>query len=167
MPGVPGLRRMDHVGFTVPDISEAHDFLVAVLGCEYLYKQGPVASNTCWMQEHLNVDPRSVLTEMRVYRCGGQAIFEVFEFEAPDQQIRLPRNSDHGGHHIALYVDDIDVAVDYLREHGISIVGTVSESAGASQGQRWVYFLAPWGMHFEFVSYPHGRAFDLDPSLFR
>ena len=28
-----------------------------------------------------------------------------------------------------------------------------------SLGQRWVYFLSPWGMQFELVSYPHGKAF--------
>ena len=28
------------------------------------------------------------------------------------------------------------------------------------EGQRWVYFLAPWGMQFELVSYPGGKAFD-------
>ena len=38
---LPGLRRMDHVGFTVPDLDEAHRFLVDVLGCEYLYSLGP------------------------------------------------------------------------------------------------------------------------------
>ena len=28
------------------------------------------------------------------------------------------------------------------------------------EGQRWVYFLSPWGMQFELVSYPGGKAFD-------
>ena len=28
------------------------------------------------------------------------------------------------------------------------------------EGQRWVYFLAPWGMQFELVSYPDGRAYE-------
>lgn len=29
---------------------------------------------------------------------------------------------------------------------------------GPSQGLRWVYFLAPWGMQLELVSYPDGMA---------
>jgi glyoxylase I family protein len=33
-------------------------------------------------------------------------------------------------------------------------------SSGPSEGQRWIYFLSPWGMQFELVSYPHGKAFD-------
>ena len=32
--GLPGLRRLDHVGFTVPDLDEATRFLVDVLGCD-------------------------------------------------------------------------------------------------------------------------------------
>ena len=39
--GLPGLRRLDHIGFTVPDLDEATAFLVDVLGCEYLYTLGP------------------------------------------------------------------------------------------------------------------------------
>ena len=44
--------------------------------------------------------------------------------------------------------------------------GDPTTSRGPSEGQRWVYFLAPWGMQFELVSYPHGKAFDHTPSLF-
>ena len=44
--GLPGLRRLDHVGFTVPDLDEATRFLVDVLGCEYLYPLGPVRATT-------------------------------------------------------------------------------------------------------------------------
>ncbi|HTR91523.1 MAG TPA: hypothetical protein VMI73_07260 [Trebonia sp.] len=31
-----------------------------------------------------------------------------------------------------------------------------------SAGQRWRYFLAPWGMQFELVSYPGGKAYERD-----
>ena len=30
--GIPGLRRGDHVGITVPDMEQAHAFFVDVLG---------------------------------------------------------------------------------------------------------------------------------------
>ena len=164
--GIPGLSRVDHIGFTVPDLDQAHAFLVNVLGCEYMYRLGPFRSDTDWMAEHLNVDPRAVMRELRFYRLGGQAVFEVFAYEAPDKQTRMPRNSDDGGHHIALYVDDLDAAVGYLRERGVTVLGEPTTSTGASEGQRWVYFLAPWGMQFELVSYPGGKAFDHHPERF-
>ena len=164
--GIPGLSRLDHVGFTVPDLEAAHAWLVDVLGCEYMYSLGPFQAEDDWMAEHLNVDPRAVMRQLRFFRCGGQAVFEVFQYEAPKQSSDVPRNSDIGGHHVALYVDDLDTAVDYLRDAGVTVLGDPTTSRGASEGQRWVYFLSPWGMQFELVSYPHGKAFDHNPSLF-
>lgn len=166
MGGIPGLSGVDHIGFTVPDLEQAHAFLVGTLGCEYMYRLGPFRADDDWMSVHLNVDPRTVMHELRFYRCGGQAIFEVFEYSASEQRTDLPRNSDIGGHHVALYVDDLDRAVDYLRGAGVSVLGEPTSSTGASMGQRWIYFLSPWGMQFELVSYPGGKAFDLDPSAF-
>ncbi|MFI6502581.1 VOC family protein [Nonomuraea typhae] len=157
---LPGLARLDHVGFTVPDLDEARDFLVDVLGCEYMYTLGPYADAGDWMAEHLGVHPRAVMRELHFFRCGGQAVFEVFQYEAPGQNQAQPRNSDVGGHHVALYVDDMDAAVAYLKDKGVTVLGEPTSSKGPSEGQRWVYFLAPWGMQFELVSYPGGKAFD-------
>jgi catechol 2,3-dioxygenase-like lactoylglutathione lyase family enzyme len=158
--GLPGLRRLDHVGFTVPDLDEATRFLVDVLGCDYLYSLGPFADEGDWMAEHLNVHPRTTMVENRFFRLGGQTILEVFRYDAPDRRETPPRNSDVGGHHIALYVDDLDAAVAHLRSAGVTVCGEPTASKGHHEGQRWVYFLAPWGMQFELVSYPEGKAWD-------
>jgi glyoxylase I family protein len=158
--GLPGLRGVDHIGFTVPDLDEATRFLVDVLGCTYLYPLGPFRDDGDWMAEHLGVDPRATIPENRFFRCGGQAIFEVFRYTAPDQRRGIPRNSDIGGHHVALYVEDLDLAVEHLRSAGVTVLGEPTASKGPHEGQRWVYFLAPWGMQFELVSSPEGKAFD-------
>lgn len=158
--GIPGLRGAEHVGFTVPDIEEAHRFFVDVIGCDYVYTLGPWAKDDDWFTEHLNIHPRSVLKELRFYRCKFGPNFEVFEFESPDQRTEPPKNSDVGGHHIAFYVDDLDAAVEYLRSKGIRVLGEPTASSSASEGQRWVYFLSPWGMQFELVSYPNGKAYE-------
>jgi len=161
--GLPGLRRLDHVGFTVPDLDEADRFLVEVLGCEYLYSLGPFRHDgpgDDWMTTHLNVHPRAEMVENRWYRCGEQAVFEVFRYAAPDQRDAMPRNSDIGGHHVALYVDDLDAAIAHLRDHGVRVLAGPTASSGPAAGNRWIYFLAPWGMQFELVSYPGGKAWD-------
>jgi glyoxylase I family protein len=160
--GIPGLRGTDHIGFTVPDLEQAHDFFVDVIGCDYVYSLGPMAHDDDWMHEHLNVDASSVVRELRFYRCAFGASFEVFEYLPEPDQREQPRNSDLGGHHIAFYVDDLDTAISYLRGHGIRILGEPTASANASLGQRWVYFLSPWGMQFELVSYPRGKAYERD-----
>lgn len=159
MDHLPGLRGLDHIGFTVPDLDEAKDFLVDVLGCEYLYSLGPFERDGQWMAEHLNVDPQARMHKLHFFACGERAVFEVFHYTAPNQLASPPRNSDVGGHHVALYVDDLDGAVEFLRGRGVRVLGAPTASTGPHEGQRWVYFLSPWGMQFELVSYPNGRAF--------
>ncbi len=158
---MPGLSRLDHIGFTVPDLDEAHRFLVDVIGCEFMYSLGPFRDDEGdWMTVHMGVPRATVMEELRFYRCGGAAVFEVFQYREETQNPNIPRNSDIGGHHVAFYVDDLDSAVAYLRDRGVDVMGEPTASSGASFGQRWVYFKAPWGMQFELVSYPGGKAFD-------
>lgn len=134
---LPGLSGLDHVGLTVPDLEEATRFLVDVIGCEYLYSLGPLADERgAWMQTHLNVDPRAV-ARVRFFRCGSSPVLEVFEYTAPAQRTTPPRNSDVGGHHVALYVDDLDAGVRYLKARGVTVLGEPTASAGPHKGQRW------------------------------
>jgi catechol 2,3-dioxygenase-like lactoylglutathione lyase family enzyme len=164
--GIPGLRGGDHVGVTVPDMEQAHAFFVDVLGCDYVYSLPEMRhDDDDWMLEHINVDPRRVVREIRFYRCGFGLNFEVFEYERHDGQRDVPRNSDLGGHHVALYVDDMDEAAAYLRSKGVRLLAGPVASRNASAGQRWLYFLAPWGMQFELVSYPGGKAYEREASV--
>ncbi len=158
---LPGIRGTDHVGITVPNLDEADDFFVRILGAERFYDLGPFERDDNWMSDHLAVHPRTVMRRLRFFRLGNGANFEVFEYEAADGAASAPpRNSDVGGHHVALYVDDLDAAVDYLRAEGIRVLGEPTASRNASEGQRWVYFLSPWGMQFELVSFPQGKAYE-------
>lgn len=159
--GLPGLRGTEHIGFTVPDLDEAHRFLTEVVGATLVYELGPFErARGDWMRRQLNVHPRSVMRRLNFYRCANGTNFEVFQWEPADGQQDQPRNSDIGGHHLAFYVDDIDTAVGYLKERGVQVLGEPVSSRGASAGQRWVYFLAPWGMQFELVTFPHGKAYE-------
>src|ERR1700735_822660 len=162
---MPGLRDGDHVGITVPDLAEAHEFLVDVLGCRYVYSLPAMRHDDDWMLAHLNVDPRRVVTEIRFYRCGNGLNFEVFEYQAHEGQREVPRNSAPCGHHVASYVDDMDAAVEYLRARGVRLLAGPVASGNASAGQRWQYFLSPWGMQFELVSYPAGKAYEADATV--
>lgn len=168
---IPGLRGADHLGITVPDLEEAHRFLVEVLGAEYRYRLGGRRGDGDWMSTHLGVHDEAVIEDIRFYRLPGGLVVEVFGYDAPDQVGTVPRNSDVGGHHLALYVEDLDAAVAHLRtiasEAGIEVMGEPTTSSGGHLGQRWVYFRAPWGLQCELVSYPGGRAVDADPTSYR
>ncbi len=163
--GVPGLAGTDHIGFTVPDLDEAVAFFVDVIGCEPFYELGPFQSDGDWMEKHLDVHPRAVMKRLRFLRCRNGSNFEIFEYAAPDQNSRQPRNSDVGGHHLAFYVDDIDAAVAYLKTKGVRVLGEPTvRKEGPSAGQSWVYFLSPWGMQLELVSFPQGKAYERETS---
>ena len=159
---IPGLRGTDHVGFTVPDIDQATDFFVNILGAELVYKLGPFKADDDWMSKQLNVHRDTVIVENRHFRLGYGTNFEIFHYETPDGQQPQPKNSDLGGHHLAFYVDDLDAAVEYLRANGIEVLGEPVSSKGPATGQRWIYFLAPWGMQFELLSHPRGKAYEMD-----
>lgn len=157
---IPGLRGTDHIGFTVPDLNEAERFFVDVIGCERVYSLGPFESDDEWMLEHLNVHPRTIMRELRFFRCKTGVNFEIFKYETVADQAPQPKNTDIGGHHIAFYVDDLDGAIEYLISKKVKILGEPTFSKGASEGQRWVYFLSPWGMQLELVSFPKGKAYE-------
>ena len=165
MQGIPGLRGVDHLGVTVPDLNEAERFFVDVLGAIPIYTLGAKQSDDDWMLSHLGVHPRTVISEIRFYRLGNGMNFELFKYDAADGQAEEPKNSDIGGHHVALYVDDMDAAIEHLRSHNVEIMGEPTASAQAAKGQRWLYFRSPWGMQFELVSYPQGKAYEKDAAI--
>lgn len=158
--GIPGIRGVDHIGFNVPDIEEAHGFLVDILGCDLVYTLGPKEADDDWMAVHLGVHPRTAIRDIRFYRLGNGANFEVFLYESADGQNPQPRNSDIGGYHIAFYVDDLNAAVEYLRDRGVEVMGDATASKQSAEGQRWIYFRTTWGLQFELVSFPEGKAYE-------
>ncbi|MFN3644361.1 MAG: VOC family protein [Gemmobacter sp.] len=161
---LPGMRGVDHIGITVPDLTEAQAFFTEILGCQRVMAFGPFRDDQgSFMADVLDVDPRAVINEIVLLRCGFGSNIELFSYSAPDQQTVQPRNSDIGGHHIAIYVDDIAAAADYLKSRGIrTLAGPIPVDAGPAAGQSILYFYAPWGMQFEAISYPAGMAYEKD-----
>lgn len=161
---LPGVRGVNHIGLTVPDIAEAEAFFTEVLGCEKATSFGPFRDDEgTFMQDLLNVDPRAVIHQISLLRCGFGSNIELFDYESPDQQTVQPRNSDIGGHHIAFYVEDIDAAAAYLKEKGIrTLMGPLPVSEGPAAGQSIIYFYAPWGLQLEAISFPDGMAYEKD-----
>lgn len=159
--GIPTARNVDHVAFTVPNLDQAVAFFTGVLGCEVVYEVDRIDDPSgAWMERRLNVHPRAAL-RFAMLRCGPVTNVELYEWDAPDQGTRMPRNSDIGGHHMAFFVDDIDAAYAYLKgQPGVKVLGEPENIADAPHaarnphaGTKWVYFLTPWGMQMEIVSY--------------
>jgi catechol 2,3-dioxygenase-like lactoylglutathione lyase family enzyme len=164
---IPGLRGHDHTGVTVPDMAEAVDFFTNVVGCEKAMSFGPFRDDQgAFMQDALNVHPRAVIEEIVQIRCGYGSNIELFHYTSPDQQDMTPKNSDIGGYHIALYVDDVQAAKDYLDSKGVkTFLGPIPVEEGPAAGQTILYFVAPWGLQLEAIAYPQGMAYEKESSV--
>ena len=162
--GLPGLRGHDHTGVTVPDIKQALDFFTNVLGCQNVMTFGPFSDDKgTFMQDLLNVHPRAKIEQISMVRCGYGSNIELFQYSSPDQKDMTPKNSDIGGYHIAFYVDDIKAAADYLKANNVkTMMGPLPVDQGPAAGQSILYFMAPWGLQFEAISYPKGMAYEKD-----
>ena len=161
---IPGLRGHDHTGITVPDIKAATAFFTDVIGCSHAMSFGPFKDDKgTFMTDVVNVNPRAVIKEISMVRCGYGSNLELFQYTSPDQAKTEPKNSDVGGHHIALYVDDIDKAAAYLKEKNVKTMqGPIPITEGPAAGQSILYFLTPWGLQMELISYPKGMAYEKD-----
>lgn len=159
---IPGVRGVDHVGFTVPDADQAVKFFTDVIGCKEAFRFGPIADDQgTLMQDLVNVHPRAKIKTIVMMRCGQGSNIEIFQYEAPDQKTAEPKNSDIGGHHVAFYVKDLEAAVKRAKELGLkTFLGPFPVKEGPAAGQSITYVLTPWGMQLELISYPKGMAYE-------
>jgi catechol 2,3-dioxygenase-like lactoylglutathione lyase family enzyme len=158
--GLPGLRGVDHVGITVPDIEQATAFFVDVLGCELLYEREPPSDDS--PRDRLGVPAGSRIQAVSFLRCANGANIELFEFYSPDQREEFPRPSDIGIQHLAIYVDDLDAAAEHLHRHGVNLMSGPNQLPGpeAGEGNRFIYARTPWGLTVELISYPEPMAYE-------
>lgn len=163
---IPGLRTLDHIGLSVPDLDEACAFFVDVLGAVEVFRHGPYGPSGESSTRQFDRHPDSVVDGIAMLRLGTVNI-ELLQYSAPDQATTWPSTSDYGGHHVAFYVDDMDAAVQRLRERGVRVLGEPMSLPGpeSGPGARFIFFRAPWGLFCEFVSYPDGKAYETTTEL--
>lgn len=159
---IPGVRGIDHIGVTVPDVEQAVAFFQDVVGCQEAFRFGPFMDDKgTFMQDLVNVHPRAVIKQIVMMRCGQGSNIELFQYSAPEQRTEEPKNSDYGGHHIAFYVKDIKAAVDKAKADGLkTFMGPFPIKEGPAAGQTITYVLTPWGMQIELISYPKGMGYE-------
>lgn len=154
---LPGLAGVEHVGLTVPDLDAAERFLVDVLGAVMVFDGGTISDEDI-MVRVLGARAGDS-TRYRFYRLGTGLNLEVFEYATEDRGTH-PGNHQAGGHHLALYVDDIGAAAAHLAAHGVEVGPPEHIATGPAAGSDWLYFKAPWGLQMELVSYPDGKGYE-------
>jgi catechol 2,3-dioxygenase-like lactoylglutathione lyase family enzyme len=137
---------LEHVGITVPDLDDAVSFFGNVLGWQELFRS-PVYDDGDYLARTLDVD-RSSSLQFAMLDAGNDTFVEVFEYTVGDQATVGPRNSDIGGGHLALRVDDVDAAIAAIAERGDI---RVLEGPNINEIAKWIYFVTPWGLYIELL----------------
>jgi catechol 2,3-dioxygenase-like lactoylglutathione lyase family enzyme len=150
--GIPGNRGTVHMGFRVPDLDQAVDYMVAALGCELVYRHPALQrSGGRWVEipdgEPAPEPDRTVPddryrpgTRVRVayLRCANFN-FEPFAVDLPDDNGVLRSGYDAGAAtaaHPAWRVDGVGAAAERLAAGGAQADETLP---GVTR------FLTPWG----------------------
>ena len=158
--GLPSFQGFTAVGMTVPDLDAATNLLVAVLGCESIADIGPPRNETgSAFGASANVDVRAAPGGGRRLRTPFLDL-ELSECPPyPGQERAWPGILDVGGWHLAVYVDDVDAALDHLAGLDVRVLGGKKPAYDFEAGDDacTVHCLAPFGFSFELVTYPHGR----------
>jgi methylmalonyl-CoA/ethylmalonyl-CoA epimerase len=127
---VPGFLFFDHVAISVrPGELEAHVHAYKALGFIELHRE--------------DVLGRDQVREVLLQVGEGPNLVQLLEPLTPDSPVskQLERNGGRGGlAHVALRVDDIQRAFDYMRANGFNVID--SEPRSGSRGTR-VFFVHP------------------------
>jgi catechol 2,3-dioxygenase-like lactoylglutathione lyase family enzyme len=158
-------RGIHHFGLTVPNVTEAVIFFEKVFDCNYVLSMGPFTPQADWMNTHLNVAKSAIIPNISFVRCGNGSNLEIFQYDITNQSKTPANNSDYDGHHLAFYVDDIDLALEKVKkfqsEEKINIMeGPSLNQDPASGGLSWIYLTTSWGLQLELVSAPKGMSYE-------
>jgi catechol 2,3-dioxygenase-like lactoylglutathione lyase family enzyme len=148
-PALPGLLGLGQVSYTVGDFEGVLGFFTGTLGGTLLPGHGPADGGA---------DGDGVRTA--TLRLGPTATVEL---RAGRTDRPRPRNSDIGGHHLALWVEDVPRAAAALaRADGARLLGKpqVIDEGGPIDGAHWQYFTGPDGFQFELTHAPAGLPYE-------
>ena len=128
-----------HVGYTVPDLEQATRFFVEVLGFEIASQHGPF--DEALLGAQFGTPDGGTLHYTFLKLCGQ--ILELVAWSGIEQNPFSPLNSDYGGRHLALSVENVQEARETLSSvPGVKLL---------EPRNTFFYFVAPWGMLIQIV----------------
>lgn len=152
-------RGIHHLGVTVPDVDAATRFLRQALGAVVCYDGvGPDDEPRAGaeMERVLGLPSGARIVRQRMVRIGDGPGLELFQIEAPTHP--AAGLADLGLNHLAVYVDDVDAAVERMKAAGGEMLSEVHGNSRYEDtpGNASVYARAPWGTLIELQSIPGG-----------
>jgi len=165
------VRGIDHVAMTVPNIDDASRFLEEALGAKPIYddvKRGQPPLKGALIERPLDLVAGTSLVAMRMLWVANGPGIELFEMQSPHQQSPA-RLSDLGLQHFAVYVDDIDAAVERFVAAGGELVAAPAPTFApeGGPGNAYCYAKTPWGTVIELITHPSPGAYEKETTLRR
>jgi Raf kinase inhibitor-like YbhB/YbcL family protein len=150
-PFIASARNVDHVGVVVPNLEQAVNFFVDVIGADLLWKAGPLKEDS----KH-SPTGKPLTVSLAMLRLGPNLNLELLQYDTgANRDNQMPKATDPGTTHIAFFVADIDEASAYLKAKGVRLFpGPIEALAEPKRGEKIQYFLTPWGMYLELVARP-------------
>jgi catechol 2,3-dioxygenase-like lactoylglutathione lyase family enzyme len=165
-------RGIEHVGVTVPDIEAATGYFAEAFGASVLYDHMPLGTSP-WCgdapEQQLGVPVGTCVLAVRMLRMPDGPNVELFQYTVAGQRSSA-RPCDLGLQHLALYVDDIDIACDRVRSAGGEILlgpRPFQLEMEAGPGNRWCYTRTPWGMTVELMTFPAPQGYEAHTAIRR
>lgn len=165
------VRGIDHIGLTVEDIAAAERFLVQGLGAEFLYEvinesDPPFAGAD--VERALRLPPGATVNLIRMYKVRFGPGIELFQYTATARRLAL-RGCDIGWQHVALYVDDIEAAVERCVTAGGELLSVPWDltRAESGEGNRCCFLSAPFGALVELITFPTSQPYETTTKLRR
>lgn len=160
------IRGIEHIGITVNNINKAEDFFMGALNATVLYRLVPQDDPYNVIEgddmQPLNDFPAEMkVTGLSMLRLANGCNLELFQTSPTvDDHQSNPVNS--GINHFSLYVDDINLAGEKMREHGAKMFEGPSDCFAQEEGegnQTW-FGLTPFGVLIELISLPSELNYD-------
>ncbi|WP_313376688.1 VOC family protein [Chishuiella sp.] len=152
------LHGIDHIGITVPDIDKATEFFVKGLDAVVLYdtytKDQPPRDSD-FTRKRLGIEDETAELAIRMLALPNGPGLELFEFYNQHQNGPITP-ADIGFQHLAIYVDDMNEALQKVEAAGAKRNSDPVALNGLEEGKGNVfcYCKTPWGSSLELISYP-------------
>jgi catechol 2,3-dioxygenase-like lactoylglutathione lyase family enzyme len=159
-----GMRGVDHIGITVPDIDNATRYFIDAFGAEALYDVLSPAEEPLGgpeIEAAVGVPRGTRVRAIRLLRLHDGPSLELFHYEASEQKA-APIPSDFGLQHFAVYVDNLAEAAERVRNAGGQMLRGPLDLPGieGGPGNKFWYTRTPWGLTIELISYPSPQPYE-------
>jgi catechol 2,3-dioxygenase-like lactoylglutathione lyase family enzyme len=153
---------VDHVGITVPDLDEAIDFFVDLLGFDVVFRSADYDDfGYVWPG---NETSEKATLRLAVLKLGDDYNIELLEYtnRVGVEDRPAPQPADRGGMHLALFVEEIEALAARLEARpDVQVLAPVQvEEGGQIDGLVWSYFLAPFGLVIELLRWEPGMPYE-------